>query len=141
LDHARASCPASTSFGRRDTAIDLRAHPAWIDVKAVSGGSRMGQHRQAPDNDDSGALENMIALCAVGFSFASLGDRTTAKYEAVATWIGARISRSRSERDSANKVDYGSIGLSGVPGRDLLNEVGRRIRRRVGMVLGRSSSS
>src|SRR5215475_11187310 len=40
--------------------------------------------------------------------------------------------------DSANKVDYGAIGLSGVPGRDLLNEVGRRIRRRVGMVLGRS---
>src|SRR5215831_16885127 len=43
--------------------------------------------------------------------------------------------------DGANKVDYGSIGLSGVPGRDLLNEVGRRIRRRVGMVLGRSPSS
>jgi hypothetical protein len=43
--------------------------------------------------------------------------------------------------DWANKVDYGSIGLSGVPGRDLLNEVGRRIRRRVGMVLGRSPSS
>src|SRR5262245_35826129 len=43
-------------------------------------------------------------------------------------------------RDGANKVDYGSIGLSGVPGRDLLNEVGRRIRRRVGMVLGRSPS-
>jgi hypothetical protein len=42
---------------------------------------------------------------------------------------------------SANKVDYGPIGLSGVPGRDLLNEVGRRIRRRVGMVLGRSPSS
>jgi len=43
--------------------------------------------------------------------------------------------------DWANKVDYGSIGLSGVPGRDLLNEVGRRIRRRVGMVLRRSPSS
>ena len=42
--------------------------------------------------------------------------------------------------DGVNKVDYGSIGLSGVPGRDLLNEVGRRIRRRVGMVLGRSPS-
>jgi hypothetical protein len=42
--------------------------------------------------------------------------------------------------DSVSKVDYGSIGLSGVPGRDLLNEVGRRIRRRVGMVLGRSPS-
>ena len=40
--------------------------------------------------------------------------------------------------DSANKVDY---GLGGVPGRELLNEVGRRIRRRVGMVLGRSPSS
>src|SRR6516164_4901322 len=42
--------------------------------------------------------------------------------------------------DSGNKVDYGSIGLSGVPGRDLLNEVGRRIRRRVGIMLGRSPS-
>jgi hypothetical protein len=43
--------------------------------------------------------------------------------------------------DSVNKVDYGSIGLSGVPGRDLLNEVGRRIRRRIEMVLGRFPSS
>jgi len=42
--------------------------------------------------------------------------------------------------ESAIKVDYGSIGLSGVPGRDLLNEVGRRIRRRIGMVLGRYPS-
>jgi hypothetical protein len=42
--------------------------------------------------------------------------------------------------DPANKLDYGLIGLSSVPGRDLLNEVGRRIRRRVGMVLGRSPS-
>jgi hypothetical protein len=40
----------------------------------------------------------------------------------------------------ASKVDYGSIGLSGVPGRDLLNEVGRRIRRRAGMLVGRSPS-
>jgi hypothetical protein len=43
--------------------------------------------------------------------------------------------------NSTNKGDDGSIGLSGVPGRDLLNEVGRRIRRRVEMVFGRSPSS
>jgi hypothetical protein len=30
--------------------------------------------------------------------------------------------------DQANRLDYGLIGLSGVPGRDLLNEIGRRIR-------------
>src|SRR5262245_3133709 len=42
---------------------------------------------------------------------------------------------------ASNNVHYGSMELSGVPGRDLLNEVGRRIRRRVGMVLGRSPSS
>jgi hypothetical protein len=50
LNQARASCPASTSFGRRvsdDTAIDPPAHPALIDVRAVSGGSRMGRDRQA----------------------------------------------------------------------------------------------
>jgi len=47
----------------------------------------------------------------------------------------------RINSDGANKVDYGSIGLGGVPGRDLLNEVGRRIRRRVGMMLGRSPST
>jgi hypothetical protein len=46
----------------------------------------------------------------------------------------------RMNSSGANNVDYGSIGLSGVPGRDLLNEVGRRIRRRVGMMLGRSPS-
>ena len=34
-----------------------------------------------------------------------------------------------------------SIGLSGVPGPELLNEVGRRIRRRVRMMLDRSPSS
>jgi len=43
--------------------------------------------------------------------------------------------------DQANTLDYGLIGLSSVPGRDLLNEVGRRIRRRVGMALGRAPSS
>jgi len=43
--------------------------------------------------------------------------------------------------DWTNKVNYGSIGLGDVPGRDLLNEIGRRMRRRVGMVLGRSRTS
>ena len=42
---------------------------------------------------------------------------------------------------ASNNVHYGSMELSGVPRRDLLNEVGRRIRRRIGIVVGRSPSS
>jgi hypothetical protein len=34
----------------------------------------------------------------------------------------------------------GTTTLSGVPGRYLLSEVGRRVRRRAGMLLGRSRS-
>jgi hypothetical protein len=43
--------------------------------------------------------------------------------------------------DQASMPDFSLIGLGGVPGRDLLNEIGRRIRRRAGMVLGHSASS
>jgi hypothetical protein len=39
-----------------------------------------------------------------------------------------------------NSLASGTTALSGVPGRYLLSEVGRRIRRRAGMLLGRSSS-
>jgi hypothetical protein len=42
---------------------------------------------------------------------------------------------------ASNNVHYGSMEPSGVPRRDLLNEVGRRIRRRIGIVVGRSPSS
>src|SRR5262249_31402912 len=39
------------------------------------------------------------------------------------------------------KLESGTTALSGVPGRHLLNELGRRIRRRAGMMLGRSPLS
>ena len=36
--------------------------------------------------------------------------------------------------------EIGRLLLSSVPGRDLLSEVGRRVNRRLGMLLGRSPS-
>ena len=36
------------------------------------------------------------------------------------------------------KLDSGTTALSGIPGRHLAGELGRRIRRRIGMLIGRS---
>jgi hypothetical protein len=39
----------------------------------------------------------------------------------------------------SKKLESGTTALSGIPGRHLAGELGRRIRRRIGMLIGRSS--